>query len=518
MRLAPAPNRSSAPFLSVLFSRRFRFLPLVCVGVVFACLVTLYSRSFTSGQHWEFTLPATTSSPDGGLPPPLPSTDPSPHPHDHVHPPSPVVSSDGSSPLPLTAAPVHDAAHPHPAKPRSEPEEGDGANARIPLAEDETERLTELFALHAQHNHSDHAPEPEVLTEAQQARVQRLQWEEGNATQSCREVQAQHSVVPGSSWGSLSDDEKRWWKLSNCDALLVIKDYRSWLQQHPELYAPVQVPPDRPSPGNRSGTDDVIAICISTTSRHLKVEDIEDMTLFKSLLPSIGDTVEAGYEYWIYLLYDEGDPFLDRDDTRAAVQRWFDGHLIAPLAAQGIRLRHVPVRYRNHLKKPGPAFNFMTHLAFIDGVDWLYRINDDTYFMSPFASSFVKALQALGPPYGVIGPLCREGATAILTHDFVHRTHHLMMPHHYPPPLSDWWMDDWISKVYGRQRTRRSYDVIVKHLVKVSGTKYNIDGKHALLLPTEVEAGRRHIERYLEREGLTQELEAYQKDEFNFTP
>ena len=42
----------------------------------------------------------------------------------------------------------------------------------------------------------------------------------------------------------------------------------------------------------------------------------------------------------------------------------------------------MPVRYRNHLKKPGPAFNYMTQLAYVDGADWLYRINDDTYFMS----------------------------------------------------------------------------------------------------------------------------------------
>ena len=488
----PVPGRSPPSCLSVLFSRRFRFLPLVSVAVVFACLVLVYTRSLRD-EHVPLSLAS------------------------HTHPSSLTDPADASH--------SHDHSHQRPP-----PDEGDASKARLPVAEDETERLKEMLALHAQHLHEEGGGDSggvhhalnhtrEVLTPAQQARVDRLMEEERNATLACQAMAAQLNIVPGSSWGAADSDQRLWWRRSSCDALLVIREYRAWLDQHPELDGPVMVSPTRVSPGNRtSATLDVIAICISTTSRHLQLQDIEDMTLFKSLLPSIGDTVEEGFEYWVYLLYDEADPFLDTDDTRAAIQRWFDGHLIEPLAKRGIPLRLVPVRYHNFLHKPGPAFNYMTHLAYIDGVDWVYRINDDTYFMSPFASTFVKALQALGPPFGVIGPLCREGATAILTHDFTHRTHHEVMRHHYPPILSDWWMDDWISRVYGRQRTQRSYDVVVKHLVKSTGTKYDIDGKHALMLATELEKGRRSIERYLEQRGMTKELEAYQHDDFHFSP
>ena len=35
----------------------------------------------------------------------------------------------------------------------------------------------------------------------------------------------------------------------------------------------------------------------------------------------------------------------------------------------------------------------------------------------------------------------------ILTHDFVHRTHKHIFQTYYPVVLTDWWMDDWISKV-----------------------------------------------------------------------
>ena len=46
-----------------------------------------------------------------------------------------------------------------------------------------------------------------------------------------------------------------------------------------------------------------------------------------------------------------------------------------------------------------------------------------------------------------MGPSCSDGNMKILTHDFVHRTHLEIFEHYYPPVFSDWWMDDWISKV-----------------------------------------------------------------------
>ena len=44
----------------------------------------------------------------------------------------------------------------------------------------------------------------------------------------------------------------------------------------------------------------------------------------------------------------------------------------------------------------------------------------------------------MGPPYGVVGPDCQQGATYILIVDFVHRTHHDIFPTHYPPSLMTW--------------------------------------------------------------------------------
>ena len=65
----------------------------------------------------------------------------------------------------------------------------------------------------------------------------------------------------------------------------------------------------------------------------------------------------------------------------------------------------------------------------------------------------------------------------ILTHNFTHRTHMLIFEHYYPPVFSDWWMDDWITHVYGPARTRRG-PFLVRHRIGHQGTRYEVDQSH----------------------------------------
>jgi hypothetical protein len=68
-------------------------------------------------------------------------------------------------------------------------------------------------------------------------------------------------------------------------------------------------------------------------------------------------------------------------------------------------------------------FNFLSAAAVADGADYVYRINDDTEFATPWARMLVRALREFSPMnVGVVGPLCRQGNVKILTHDFVHRS------------------------------------------------------------------------------------------------
>ena len=81
--------------------------------------------------------------------------------------------------------------------------------------------------------------------------------------------------------------------------------------------------------------------------------------------------------------------------------------------------------------------------AYADGADYMYRVNDDTKFDGPWVVDAIRTLQTYSPPdLGVVGPICAEGNSLILTHDFTHRTHLQVFEYYYPPVFSDWWMDE----------------------------------------------------------------------------
>lgn len=64
---------------------------------------------------------------------------------------------------------------------------------------------------------------------------------------------------------------------------------------------------------------------------------------------------------------------------------------------------------------------------------------------------------------------------------------------YYPEELSDWWMDDWITSVYGEARTRRMEAVEVIH--HVEGTRrYDVDFAHKKVLQALIDKGHQRIE------------------------
>lgn len=134
------------------------------------------------------------------------------------------------------------------------------------------------------------------------------------------------------------------------------------------------------------------------------------------------------------------------------------------------------VRFNNTLHRPGPAMNAMARAAYDAGADYFYRVNDDTEIQTPFASAFIQQLASValgGVPVGVLGPSCAQGNTQILTHDFVHRTHmEIFNKIYYPVELVDWFLDNWISAVYGCNNTLQSTSVSVTHHTGAHGQRY----------------------------------------------
>lgn len=129
-----------------------------------------------------------------------------------------------------------------------------------------------------------------------------------------------------------------------------------------------------------------------------------------------------------------------------ALQDWFTTHISKPLLAIGILIEFHGVGVDNKKKKPGPVFLAMAKYAYELDVDYLYRVNDDTEFMTLWTSTFVytlvtKSRSLLGDLadeksliLGVVGPLSAGTDNRILTHDFVHRTHMEIFHLNYYPP------------------------------------------------------------------------------------
>ena len=238
----------------------------------------------------------------------------------------------------------------------------------------------------------------------------------------------------------------------------------------------------------------VIAIVLGTTSRGFRWSKINESPLVKILLASLERTLEVGFEYRVYVGFDAGDLFYDDDARRGEIARWFEKHVQKPAGKRGITARFATLKFLNVLRKPGPIFNFLTAAAFADGSDFVYRINDDTEFRTPFAAALTTALKNFEPPYlGVVGPTCADGNKKILTHDFVHRTHRQIFQTYYPVVLTDWWMDDWISKVYPRGSYGRHASVAVSHHTWMTGSgnpvRYEVDHGHKQYLDAELRRG-----------------------------
>jgi hypothetical protein len=195
-------------------------------------------------------------------------------------------------------------------------------------------------------------------------------------------------------------------------------------------------------------------------------------------------------------------------------KKWFVENIAKPMERNGIRITFRPVKVNNTLKKPGPVFIAMARAAYEAGASYFLRINDDTELTENWAAKFTAALQSLGAPYGVVGPSCNT--ENMLTHDFVHRTHlEIFEMNYYPPELSDWWMDDWISLVYGKGRSFKASKIPVIHHTGAHGRRYDVDRSHQRHLKSLVEDGRKKIRRWMSMNNIAQStISAFDKDTY----
>lgn len=309
----------------------------------------------------------------------------------------------------------------------------------------------------------------------------------------CTKTRDQFGVVPLRSWGRLPAKKIVSWKRHMCDAVFTSNRISqrsirncSAAQGHGDNEDLVRTLP-------------LIGIMAASSTRKTPHPSTRNLALFQYLLPSVVRSLDCGFRYTFIIGYDIGDPFYDNEDGMMSVYKWFDSNVKEPLARNGIPITLVAHGVENPIKKPGPVFLAMARQLYTTvNPDYYYRVNDDTEMLANWPSLFVNALRSIGPPFGVVGPFCEQGNTEILTHDFVHRTHmEVFEMNYYPPELVDWWMDDWISFVYGRLRTFKARAVPVIHHTGAHGQRYAVDQANKKQLPRLVAEGRKKIRSWI---------------------
>ena len=234
-----------------------------------------------------------------------------------------------------------------------------------------------------------------------------------------------------------------------------------------------------------------IGILLGVTSRgyqHEHHNDVSATSLVKLLLPSIQKTLEHQYDYVIYLAIDNDDKYWT---DKIRLQQITNDYLHSP----NIFLRPIIVEGGTFVK----ALNEVAKIAFLDGVEYFVRINDDSEFLTyGWATEAISALMNFEPAnFGVVGPTCNEGNTYILTHDFTHRKHLLAFPYgYYPPQLENAWADDWITDIYRPTYMRRLRTWKVRHHVGSHGTRYKTSAAAFKMLPLLIQNGKKSLHRF----------------------
>jgi hypothetical protein len=179
---------------------------------------------------------------------------------------------------------------------------------------------------------------------------------------------------------------------------------------------------------------------------------------------------------------------------------WFENNILLPLKLNSVDISLEAVAVDNPIQKPGPVFNAIALAAYRAGAHYFYRVNDDTEFLHHWPHAFVSALMTLSPPYGVIGPYTVGKNNRILTIDFVHRIHmEIFQMNYYPVELPDWWMDDWMTHIYGLNRSYLSRHIVVMHHTQAHGKRYSVDFENEKKLISTIENGRKLIRRWMKQ-------------------
>ena len=239
-----------------------------------------------------------------------------------------------------------------------------------------------------------------------------------------------------------------------------------------------------------------VAIGLGFTTMNAHQREIKMMPFFRSLMPSFCKTASDGYDYQFFLAYDYNDKLMSNRTFVEYFQKTFA--TLAKKTCPSSSDYSIHFIVCGYAGKPAWAQNDAMIEAYLAGMEYFYRINDDTRMVTRnWTERFIDSLQKLTPPLvGVVGPTHQGGNTAILTYDFTHRSHIDIHGFHYPSEFPDWYSDRWITDSYKPGRSIKCPDVRLVHTME-SGQRYRNSKRTAPQVYEQVAKAREKIIRYV---------------------
>lgn len=242
-----------------------------------------------------------------------------------------------------------------------------------------------------------------------------------------------------------------------------------------------------------------IALALGITSRGVRKLNATNMDskflFFKTLLPSFCRTMSRGYAYDFYTAYDFSDKLLSNGAIVQAFEHTFKNITFSLCPPQDDLTRvELHMTRCSHQRKPPWAQNDAMIEAYLDGMEYLYRINDDTIMNSSnWTEIMITTLHNMSPPnVGVVGPFQR--GKNYLTYEFVHRTHVDIFGFHYPRYFTEWWADQWLSYAYSPNHCKKLKNVVVRHTMQL-GQRYGVNRSKRAHFGDQVNAAKLFLQR-----------------------
>ncbi len=230
---------------------------------------------------------------------------------------------------------------------------------------------------------------------------------------------------------------------------------------------------------------------------------IEHSLFFKQLLPSFCRTLSSnGYCYTFYIGYDYNDQILSVQHHRDIFIDKYNTIVSQVCPKTDDLMFSVKFVKCNHKGKPAWAQNDAMMTAHMDNNSYYFMVNDDTIFVTlNWTNIYINHLKSHNPPnVGVVGPKHGGGNTDILTYQFVHRTHFDIFNFFYPRIFTDWWADDWISKVYTEKFTEKIENVKLIHTME-NGQRYQVNFNVKRFVGTQIHKDRSTLTRWMIKQG-----------------